>query len=327
MSNLSPRALKSQAKEILKNTRPKYSTLVLQHSALTVGAVLVVTVINLILNHFMDQASGLSGLGTQGILQTIRLVLSVGVNVLTPFWSIGIVYTSILVSRKQSVRFSLLKQGFVRFGPVLRSFLLLGIVMTVLSFVLSNALTVCACFFPIPESVQNRIVEMNPQSVEDTYAVIASMDQGELMQIMLPMLVVQLLGAAVLSLYLNCRLWPMRYLLMDGEKKGAFQVFLQSNQLTRGHKWKLLWLDVSFWWYYAIQAALYAVSMLPAVLHYAGFSLPVSQQVLDFGCFALYAAGTLALVWAADAYVQTTFACAYNSLLQANIPKEETENV
>ena len=76
----------------------------------------------------------------------------------------------------------------------------------------------------------------------------------------------------------------------------------------------LFLLDLSFWWFYALQAGAVVLSYGDGIAAGLEITLPVSAGAAALISYLLYGAAMLALFWRFGSYVQTTYAVAYDTL-------------
>ena len=84
---------------------------------------------------------------------------------------------------------------------------------------------------------------------------------------------------------------------------------------------KLFKLDLSFWWFYALELLLAAVSMGDMILMAAGVVLPVPAEAAYWGCQLLAAAGQLGLYYLARPKLEVAYALCYESFSVPEEPK------
>lgn len=317
------RYLKQQAAERLC---PEFRKLTLLHAAVTMGVLFLLAVLGVLLDRAINSHQGLSGMAGIGILQTVQSVLSTGVNLLLPFWEVGIVYAAMRTIRRQDAPFPVLRQGFLRFGPFLRYYLLLSLLFTGVAIACMNLLMPAMMLLPIPPSLQEMMLQMDMTTLEDPeqlYALLSAIPHSEMVSYTVRMLAIFTLPyfAVILHLHYRFRLAP--FLLLDETPSRALPALMQSNQLTRGEKWQLFKLDLSFWWYYLLQVAASAIVFLPEILTALGATLPMPADALYLLCYGVYALCALAIAWFAGPYFQLTFASAYEQLLPPP-PEEES---
>jgi len=314
MNILQSAALKHRASSILEEHQPEYRKLVTLHAAVSFGVMLVISLIQLLLNFTMTNEAGLSGIGTSAVFTTAKSTLGVISGILLPFWEIGVLHTSIRVTRRQDAAFSHLTRGFRRWGVVLRYYLLMIILYFGVAMILSNLLPILLFLIPMPAVLENAIAALDPAAITDPFALMEAIPQEALMAYVLPIAAVFMVAYGGVLLWLSYRFRMSQYLLMDDPAFPALPSLIVSNQMTKGHKWYLCKLDLSFWWYYLLQLAAAAISFGPEILLLTGVSIPLSADVQFFLFQALYCLASLAIVWCFGAYVQTTYACAYDAL-------------
>lgn len=319
MNAIQPRLLKQRARQILQEQTGDFRKLVVLHSAVSFGVLILLMLVDLLLDHAISQTGGLADMGTRSVLKTVSSGLYTAANLVLPFWEIGLIYTAIRSARGQDQNFSMLTAGFQRFGPVLR-YLLLQVGIAILTAIAcSNALMFFSFLIPIPQSLENFLITADPAALADPEAMLAQLPVDAMLQYMLP---VMLLFSALylgVTIHLQYRFRMGQYLLMDENGCGAMAALGQSNQLTRGNKWNLFKLDLSFWWYYALTLALALVAELPTFLSLLQIPLPAGSSLLFY---LLYVLGSLGLLWIAGAYMQTTYACAYQQLITPAAPEQ-----
>lgn len=314
MNVLQSAGLKRRAATLLEQTRPEYRKLVTIHAAVSFGVLLVISLIQLLLNLSMTNEAGISGIGTSAIFTTAKATLGVISGILLPFWEVGVLYTSVRVVRRQEAEFTHLTRGLRRWGVVLRYYLLLLMLYFGVLMLLTNVLPIVMNFLPLPQALENAIKAMDPAEITDPIALIEALPMKALMAYLLPITILFMVVFAGILIWLSYRFRMSQYLLMDDPAVPALPALVLSNQMTKGYKWSLCKLDLSFWWYYLLQFAASAISFAPELLELAGVSLPIAADVQFFLFQGLYSLASVAVVWFFGAYVQTTYACAYDTL-------------
>ena len=124
------------------------------------------------------------------------------------------------------------------------------------------------------------------------------------------------------ALPLFYRLRFAEFAVMDGA--GAMGAIAQSLRMTRKNTWKLVCLDLSFWWYYVLYGLCMVLCYGDMLLPMAGITLAVSE---DVGFFLFYLLGTLCqwlLLWQFRGKVLTTYGMAYKTLwVRPPTPREQ----
>ena len=136
------------------------------------------------------------------------------------------------------------------------------------------------------------------------------MDQ--LLTAYLPFLIMWL---AVMTPILAIFLYSVRlslYFIIDHPGMGAMRAMATSASAMRGRKLQLFKLDISFWWYYALELVLMFVCYLDLILPLLGIQLPFNATVGYFFFLALYGVLQLVLhIWKKPE-IETTYALAYH---------------
>lgn len=297
--------------------------LILIHTGVSVGATLLVSVINYILQQQINGTGGLSGIGLRSILATAQSALQLACVVLLPFWEIGMLYAAMGIARKRSAEPADLTAGFRRFGPVLRLNLLRSAVIFAVIMLCVNVGTSIFMMTPLSAPLYNILLPIlesssNTPAIDETTLT-------ALFQAMLPLIPVLLCLFLLLVAPVLYRLRMADYLIMEDKKTGAVEALLTSWRMTKGRAFALFRLDLSFWWFYALQTAAVLLAYGDVISGALGISLPISSDLAALVCYLLYGAAMLALNWRFGSYLQTTYAVAYDTLrYQCAMPKPTT---
>lgn len=338
MDILNSRELKTRAKEKLSGAACNHKKLALIHTGIALGGHILVVLLQLYLNHQIGSTGGLSGLGTRTILETIQTVLQYAVNLALPFWEVGFLFAALKWARGEQAGFSHLAEGFRRFGPVLRLYLLEGLIFTGVGMISMYAGAFMYTVTPFSAPMQELLLPVveSGGDVEAAYAALEAIPMEKLLDMFLPALIIIGVLFAVLALVLHYRFRMAQFLVMDQPGTGALMALLVSSRMTKYRRMKLFRLDLSFWWFY-ILVALSGVAMYADVLlGYAGIELAVSAEVLWVGSYLLGYLIQMVIYWQFYSYVQTTYATAYEVLrtqpveqpkpqpLPQNVPWDDT---
>lgn len=328
MAVLNPQELKETASRRISEASFDPRKLVLIHTGVIVALNLAVSGLNLYLNQQLDSTGGLGGLGLRSMLQTAQTVLSYCSTLFTPFWVAGLLFAMLSVARGQNAGPNSLFRGFRRFGSVLGYALWETTIFMVLSIALCYAVTFLYLMTPLASPILDFMQELmtNPEIFLSNGSIDMSMIPLEtLYPMMMPLLVIYGVTAIALVTYLSYHFRMGMFLLIEGVPRGALGAFMVSSRLMKGHKWQMLKLDLSFWWYYLLEALLMAVLYLDVILELAGVALPVSGTVMFFITIVLYGALQLVLHWFVKAHVDVTFATAYEAIYREVVPENPEE--
>ena len=302
--------LRQQAESRLKASAYDPKKLVLIHTAIALGASLAVTLIGFLINLEIANTGGLSGMGTRSILTTVQMMLELAVMVLLPFWNIGLIRAALNWSTGERAEIPTLLEGFRRFGPVLRQNFLMGGLFMIVAFLASQIASTVYMLTPFSKplmELMSQIMEAN-----DPYALMDEAFTAQMLEAMTPVLVIFGIFFAGLAIPLFYRVRFSEFSLMSGAR--ALESMLISFRITKGSVKQIVKLDLSFWWFYALQGLTVALSYGDAILAAAGITLPMSGDASFFLFYVLGAAAQLALLWQFQAKVSATYAEAYQTL-------------
>ena len=312
------RGLKEEAGRSLARASYDPRKLALIHTAVTVGVALLVTLLNYYLNHQMDNTvSGLSGMGSRRILATVQTTLQYIQAFAMPFWEIGFVFVALRFLRQQTVEVKDLTMGFRRFGPVLRmrflqAFLYFG--AGVASVYTASFLFMLTPYAQPMMDLLEPVMDMT-MTVEQMQQAVMEVPVEQLAGVMVPFFIICGAMYLVLALMLHYRFRVADFLVMDQPGTGALRALLGSMRLTRRKRWQLLKLDLSFWWYYLLLGVTAAIGYLALILPRFGVTLPMSSDAAWLVFYILGLLAQLVLFWYAKSFVHTTWAAAYEALL------------
>ena len=319
------RSLKQGASQALAHSRCDHKKLVLIYSASALGLTLLVTILDFILSEQIGNTGGLSGMGLRSILSTAQVFLRVLQMIAIPFWEMGYFYCVLRMARREICEPVELLQGFRKFAPIFRWYLLrtfLYLAAAIVCFFLSNQI-----FALTPLSLP--LQELMQPYTEEFYAtgmvpVLDEATMSTMMEAYIPMLI-------IFGILYLLAIVPITYLfrlsgfaLLDLPKRGARIALRNSFRMMRGNCLAFFRLDLSFWWYYGLQALLSVVAYGDVLLPLLGISLPWSSSVSFFLFYLLFMAGQFALDLLIRNRVEVTYALAYDSLHEPIKPEAET---
>lgn len=325
MAVLNPQELKASAARRISGASYDPKKLVLIHTGVIVALNLVVSGLNLYLNQQIGTTGGLSGLGLRSVLQTAQTMLSYFSTFFTPFWAAGLLYAMLSVARGQNADPSSLTRGFRRFGSVLSYTLWEMTFLMLLAVVLCYGIIYLYLMTPLASEFVGYVEELtqNPEIFLSTGSInmdLLPLDQ--LYSMLTPLFVVYGIVVIPIVIYLSYHFRMGMFLLVEGIPRGAFGAFLASSRLMKGHKWQMLKLDLSFWWYYLLEGLLMVVLYLDLICEVAGIVLPVSSTAAFFVTIVLYGVLQLVLHWFVKAHVDVTYTTAYETIFREVVPAD-----
>ena len=311
MSIPSAKYLKKKASNRLQSGNdPK--KVVLVYAGIVALSSLVVTVVQNLLDSQISQTGGIQNIGTRSMLTTADTVLTIAQLLLVMCLTLGYTGSMLRIARGQYASPNSLKAGGERIWVLLRTRLLQMLIMTAAAFALCFLVVNVCLLTPL----SNRMIAvMGTVSAEALLA-----DDLALMGLysaMLPIMLIYLVALVPLLWYFSCTYRMVDYLLIDRPQLGAFGVLRESRRMMQGNMKMMLRVDLSFWWYYLLQALVSVLIYLNMVL--APFAIGLPPEVLYWGTVVLYLAADFALRYFFSNKVAVTYALFYDSLC----PKQE----
>ncbi len=288
--NLHNRELRARAAELAARNREPGRKLVLLYCGVLAALTLGSSGLSLLLETGIDTTGGLDGIGLRSILETIQQILSYINQFFGPFWSAGFLAAMITMVRGGTPQPRDLTAGFRRAFRVLVHVAFEAVAAVMLLVAVVNLSSILFTLSPLGADFNENVAPiladpniLTPEGLLNETLI----TYPELVRAILPMLV--LTAALYLPLY-AVMAYGFRlalYLVMD-RNIGAIPAHFLSLRLMRGHKWQLLRLDLSYWWYYLLGAACWVVGYLDVILGLLGIPLPMNATVMFFVTLAAY---------------------------------------
>ena len=314
MSIPSAKYLKVKAANRLK-TGKEPQKVVLIYAAILAAAAMAGNLAGYLLGGQISQAVGLQGMNTRAVLSTAKVVVTIAQLLLVEGLALGYCAAMLRIARGQYASGSTLKAGLERLWLLVRTRLLEGVILTAMSFAL--CMVVVNIYLLTPFS--NRLVLSKMPLVEagelTTEAMLSLWSTAY--QVLLPVTVLYVVALIPLLWYFSAVYRLVDYLLIEKPQLGALGALRESRRRMRGSMRMLLRVDLSFWWYYLLQAAtkvLYTGLILAAL----GVTLSVSPTVFLVAALVIYLAADFAVRYFFSNRVAVTYALFYDSLC----PKE-----
>lgn len=318
------RVLKEMARARLAGATYDPKKLALIHTGIRVAIALAVAFLGYYVNHLISgTASGLSGMGSRRILETVQMTLESAQGLALPFWEIGFVFVALRLWRQESVQPKSLLEGFRRFRQVM------GLRLTELCLyfgVAFGCMYAASFLFMLTPYSQPMVDFMTPfmeesANVEQLQEAMMGLPLDELLAMSVPFMVIFAVLFLLMFLLMHYKFRLADMLVMDQPNIGAMRALFFSSQLTKKKRWALLKLDLSFWWFYALMGLSSVVCYMDLLLPMLGISLPMTGDVAWLVFYVLGLLVQLPVFWQGKAYVQTTWAAAYETLCrQLEVP-------
>lgn len=306
--------LRWEAERSLLNAPYSPRRIVLIHTAVSLGASLLLALFNFLLSQMISGTGGLSGMGTRSLLQTAQAVVELAVTVLLPFWNIGLIRAAMNWARKESAEPATLLEGFRRFGSVLGVKAMTFLLFVLAAMAVSYVGTALFMFTPFADKLSAVLQPILEESDGAATADLLLSEQAlaQIGSAATPLLIFLGVLFAVVLIPLFYRVRFADFAAMDGGR--ALICMLESFRITKKKAWQIFKIDLSFWWFYLLQALSVALCYGDTILGALGVTLPMSP---DVAYFLFFVAGILCqglLLWRYQAQVSATYAVTYDAL-------------
>ena len=287
--------------------------LVLIHTAVSLGATLVVALLNLLFASMIENTGGLSGLGMRSILETAQTVTEMAVMLALPFWNIGLIHAALCWTRGELAEPPSLLAGFRNFRSVLGLKLLTGILLMALGIVVSYIGVALFMLTPFADPLLKILEPMMQQSsILDSDLQLTDEMIGQIGSAAVPLLIFVgvLVAAVAIPLWYQIRFAD--FAVMDGCRGRVSLV--ESIRITRKKCLQIFKIDLSFWWFYLLLGLSMAICYGDAILPALGVALPISPEFAYMAFLALGSVCQGLLLWFYQAKVSAVYALAYETL-------------
>lgn len=288
--------------------------LVLIHTVIALGSSFLLAVITYLFDRLIEGTGGLGGMGLRSILTTARDVLNQIVLIGLPFWQMGIYYAALHWTKGEQANFGSLLQGFHRFGSVLGLLLLRSIIYIALLFAVANISTIIFMLTPFSGPLTDLLVPTSDQAAmqEQLEALMTPEGLETFFRAASPLFIIFGVLYAVVAIFLFYRLRFADFAVMDGI--AAVRAILKSFTTTKGHCLQVLKIDLSFWWFYVLQALSVVISNMGTILLLLNVPLPVPDIAAALVFNALGAVSQAVLLWQYEGHRITVYGLAYRTL-------------
>lgn len=314
MEKINGKELAFQAKTTLKGKDA--SSLALLHTGVTVLASAVIMLLQWVLAEGIGNTSGLSGMGTRSILQTMQTVLQWANTLLIPFWNLGFLYVALCWARdKQAGRKDLL-EGFHRIGPCLSLLLNRFLIGFCVLFICVNICTYAYMATPAAKGLLE-MAEAAQGDMNAFYALLEQQDLDSLLDSMGPLLILWGVLSLVILTPLMYRFRLAEYAILNHPGVRGMPAMLISAALMRRRRFQLFCLDLRFWWYYGLKLLCVVIGYGDFLLPALGVTLPMDGNAAFFVAYILSLIALLGVETCFRSQVETAYALFYERVYQA----------
>ena len=316
------REMKDFALQRLKDS-PSQQKIVMIYAALVLGLAALVTVGDYVLGLQIGNYGGLSNLGKKTMLSSLQSMLPFAQSLLSLCLEVGYLAAMLRIARGMYTSPQTLRLGFDRFWLLMRCTVFKGLIMAGVMFSCLYFGVMIYMMTPFSDAAVEIVAPLVSQtSVLDAGIVIDDATYSALMSAMIPAFVIcgvlmLLLGGPILY---NYRM--VNYIIVDKPAIGALMALRESKTMMRGHRFQLLKLDLSLWWYHLAIGGITVLCYLDVLLPMMGMELPVSETVAYFGFYGLYMAASFCVHYFLRNRTEVAYALAYDAVKPQEKPSD-----
>lgn len=253
-------------------------------------------------------------MAARSTLSTIQTIARLAVTVAMPFWELGYLFSTLSVSRGEPVSPGSLLSGFRHFGPSLRLLLLKALPFVCLAFVVSYPAMTIYFLTPLGKPLAEAMLPAMAAAAATGEVMMDEAVMNALIRSLPTMLACFLTIYLLLAAPIFYRFRMAELALADAPEKGALAALRTSARIMRGSRFDLFRLDLTFWWFFLLEALATILCYGDTLLPLLGISLPMSETVSYFLFYALGLTAQILVYWKAKNYVFVTYAAVYDQL-------------
>lgn len=307
--------LREYAAESLGSARSDPRMIALIYGGIACGLSLLSTVLSFVLSNRIADTGGLGNMGLRSALSTAKYVLPIIQTVVVLSLELGYCSAALRILRRRAAGPSDLTEGFRRFGPMIRSVLLQGLLFFGIAIGAMYASTYLFMLLPAADTFYDLMMPVLESMT--TLSAPVTIDEATLEQAMSALMPMLWIFAGVYCVVATPLIYSFRmvnFCLADDDRPGALMAMGRSRQMMRGNRVALFRLDLGFWWYYLLQILISLIAYGDVLLPMLGVTLPWSETVSYFLFYVLSLVIQLAVYCFFMNRVQVTYAAAYEAL-------------
>ena len=318
-------AIHQTAEHSLANAKGDPKKILLIYLAIITGLSLAVAGVSILLSNRIADTGGLGNMGLRSVLSTAKSVLPLVQSVILLGLEMGYYTMALNITRGEPISNDTLFGGFRRFFPLLRAQILLSFLYLGLGLLAVYPGAYIFLMLPISEGLYEVLTPIMESASQLTGTV--TIDEASMIAVseaMEPAL--WIMGGLFLLLFIptSYRYRMVTFRLIDQSRPGALRAMRESRAMMHRNRFALFRLDLSLWWFYALQGLTVALCYSDMLLPMLGITLPWSESVSYFVFLCLSLLVQFVVYYLFMNRVSVTYATAYGALLPKEQPKEPT---
>lgn len=318
-------AIHQTAEHSLANAKGDPKKILLIYLAIITGLSLAVAGVSILLSNRIADTGGLGNMGLRSVLSTAKSVLPLVQSVILLGLEMGYYTMALNITRGEPISNDTLFGGFRRLFPLLRAQILLSFLYLGLGLLAVYPGAYIFLMLPISEGFYEVLTPIMESASQLTGTI--TIDEASMVAIseaMEPAL--WIMGTLFLLLFIptNYRYRMVTFRLIDQSRPGALRAMRESRAMMHRNRFALFRLDLSLWWFYALQGLTVALCYSDMLLPILGITLPWSESVSYFVFLCLSLLVQFVVYYLFMNRVSVTYATAYGALLPKEQPQEPT---
>lgn len=318
-------AIHQTAEHSLANAKGDPKKILLIYLAIITGLSLAVAGVSILLSNRIADTGGLGNMGLRSVLSTAKSVLPLVQSVILLGLEMGYYTMALNITRGEPISNDTLFGGFRRFFPLLRAQILLSFLYLGLGLLAVYPGAYIFLMLPISEGFYEVLTPIMESASQLTGTV--TIDEASMIAVseaMEPAL--WIMGTLFLLLFIptSYRYRMVTFRLIDQSRPGALRAMRESRAMMHRNRFALFRLDLSLWWFYALQGLTVALCYADMLLPMLGITLPWSESVSYFVFLCLSLLVQFVVYYLFMNRVSVTYAAAYGALLPKEQPQEST---
>ena len=318
-------AIHQTAEHSLANAKGDPKKILLIYLAIITGLSLAVAGVSILLSNRIADTGGLGNMGLRSVLSTAKSVLPLVQSVILLGLEMGYYTMALNITRGEQISNDTLFGGFRCFFPLLRAQILLSFLYLGLGLLAVYPGAYIFLMLPISEGFYEVLTPIMESASQLTGTV--TIDEASMIAVseaMEPAL--WIMGGLFLLLFIptSYRYRMVTFRLIDQSRPGALRAMRESRAMMHRNRFALFRLDLSLWWFYALQGLTVALCYSDMLLPMFGITLPWSESVSYFVFLCLSLLVQFVVYYLFMNRVSVTYAAAYGALLPKEQPKEPT---
>lgn len=280
-------SLKSSAKAALNRSLYDPRRMILIYTLVNFLFTALVLCFNFLLDEQISSTGGLGGIGTRSMLSGLQSILTVANMILLPLWDLGYISATLRMARGETVSDYTLLDGINNVGPSVRTILLRSLILAGVA--IPTGYMSAFLFFLTPwgqEMTENLTPLINDAAAMDP-GILSDAMMDAFQPYVVPFLCIFAGLYLLVFLPFFYRFRMTDFLIMDAPQKGALSALRESRKMMRGNCMALFRLDLSFWWFYALEILASALAFGDLIADALGITLPLDATASYFLFFFL----------------------------------------